>query len=178
MAESPMELADGERAVCELGEQVRLGLGHSQRGAVEVERDEMDSSFQVLDHYGFVLYDMVMTDDELLAAFEAGEIEPAEFPHELHVRTARLLSLEPDGLERMRAGIRTIAERAGRPENYHETITRAWFELISRAERLGPELHDRGLLARYYSAQALASGRETWDEPDLNPLRLPAPPNR
>jgi hypothetical protein len=117
-----------------------------------------------------------MTDDELLAAFERGEIDGADFPHEMHVRVARLLSGEPGGFARLRAGIRGIAERAGRPQAYHETVTRAWFELISSAAQIGPELYDRRLLSRYYSHEALASGRETWVEPDLHPLRLPPPP--
>ena len=119
---------------------------------------------------------MGMTDDELLAAFERGEIDGADFPHEMHVRVARLLSNEPGGFARLRAGIRGIAERAERPQAYHETVTRAWFELISSAAQVGPELYDRGLLSRYYSEQALASGRRTWVEPDLHPLRLPPPP--
>lgn len=116
-----------------------------------------------------------MTDDELLAAFERGEIRADAFPHELHLRVARLLSREPDGLARLRAGIQGIAERAGRPEVYHETITRAWFELVAAADEVVSALHDRGLLGRYYSQAVLESGRATWVEPDLHPLRLPPP---
>ena len=93
------------------------------------------------------------------------------------MRVARLLSRRPDGLQRLRAGIRGIAERAGRPQAYHETITRAWFELIAAADEVGPDLYDRGLLGRYYSPAALESGRADWVEPDLHPLRLPSPPS-
>src|SRR5438067_12509464 len=119
---------------------------------------------------------MGMTDDELLAAFEAGAIAGAEFPHERHVRVTRMLvqRYEPDdAFRRLAAGIRGIANRAGRPDVYHETITRAWFELIAGADSLAahPELFDKGLLGRYYSAATLATGRRRWVEPDLRPLR-------
>lgn len=124
---------------------------------------------------------MGMTDDELVAAFEAGTIEGSDFPHEAHVRVTWAL-VQRDGrehaLETVERGIRAMAERAGRPQVFHLTITRAWFELI--AGSLGPdetpELADRGLLGRFYSPAALAAGRETWIEPDLAPLQLPRAP--
>jgi hypothetical protein len=110
-----------------------------------------------------------MTDGELLAAFERGELGAADFPHETHVRVAWLLSQEPDGYERLATGIRGIAARAGVPERYHETMTRAWFELVSQAAGI---LLDRGLLGRYYSPAVLESGRGRWVEPDRRPLVL------
>jgi len=99
-------------------------------------------------------------EEDLLDAFERGTL--SAFPHELHVRVARRLAREPDGYERMVAGIRRI----GGPK-YHETITRAWWTLITQAEQ---DLHDRTLLSRYYSKGALASGRDRWVEPDLRPF--------
>jgi flavin reductase (DIM6/NTAB) family NADH-FMN oxidoreductase RutF len=121
-----------------------------------------------------------MTDDDLVAAFEAGEIDGSAFPHESHVRVAWGLARRyprADALRRLTEGIRRIAERAGRPAAYHETITRAWFELVASADELErhPELFDKALLGRYYSSAALAGGRDRWVEPDLRPLRLPAP---
>ena len=121
-----------------------------------------------------------MTDDELIAAFEAGEIDGADFPHERHVRVAWGLARRyprVDALRRLTEGIRGIAERAGRPAAFHETITRAWFELIADADDLErhPELFDKTLLGRYYSPGTLAAARDRWVEPDLHPLRLPAP---
>jgi hypothetical protein len=79
---------------------------------------------------------------------------------------------------RLVAGIEGIAARAGNPQAFHETVTRAWFELVCAGEDLTqhPELLDRGLLGRYYTREALASGRERWVEPDLHALTLPAPP--
>lgn len=70
-----------------------------------------------------------------------------------------------------------MGSRAGRPEAYHHTITRARFELIADAESLKghPMLFDRTLLNRYYTAERLQDGRERWLSPDLHPLELPAP---
>ena len=112
---------------------------------------------------------------ELIDAFERGEIDGADFPHDRHVRVAWGLARHygaEDGLRRLIAGIRSIAVRAGRPDAYHETITRAWYELITRAEDLerAPELFDKRLLGLYYSRARLAAGRDRWLEPDLQPL--------
>lgn len=75
----------------------------------------------------------------------------------------------------MSAGLRDMTVRAGRSQAYHETITRAWYELIAQAEDLdrAPELFDKQLLGRFYSPERLAAGRERWMEPDRQPLRLP-----
>lgn len=121
-----------------------------------------------------------MDDQELIAAFEQGTIDSAEFPHERHVLVARGLWEQygrEEGLRRMTSGLRAITARAGRSEVYHETITRAWFELIADAEDLdsAPELFDKRLLGRYYSSARLRAGRERWLEPDLHPLQLAVP---
>jgi hypothetical protein len=69
-----------------------------------------------------------------------------------------------------------MAERAGRPNAYHLTMTQAWFNLIGMADDLAtaPELLNKALLGSYYSSARLAEGRDRWIEPDLQPLRLPA----
>ena len=118
-----------------------------------------------------------MTADELTDAFEAGEIDGADFPHESHLRVATTLTRRygrEEALTRLRSGLQGIARRAGRPEVYHETITRAWLELVAPLDDLDrhSELLDRRLLDRFYSREALESGREQWVEPDLRPLRL------
>lgn len=110
-------------------------------------------------------------------AFEAGQIDGSDFPHERHVRVAWGLCQRygwEEGLRRVTAGIRSMADRAGRPQVYHETITRAWYELIAQADDLAsaPELFDKRLLGRYYSSARLAAGRGQWLEPDLQTLRL------
>jgi flavin reductase (DIM6/NTAB) family NADH-FMN oxidoreductase RutF len=126
--------------------------------------------------------DTTLTETEaLVAAFEAGSIDGPEFPHRRHVQVAWGLARRygrEDGLQRMSAGIRAIATRAGKPEAYHETITRAWFELVAQADDLHevPGLFDTSLLGRYYSPEHLNEGRAAWQEPDRHPLTLPPPP--
>jgi hypothetical protein len=109
--------------------------------------------------------------------FEAGRIAGSEFPHERHLQIAWGLSRRyrhDEAYDRLSAGIRDIASRAGVPGKYHETMTRAWFELAAQAESIDahPELLDRSLLSRYYSAERLEAGRHEWLEPDLAPLSL------
>jgi hypothetical protein len=121
-----------------------------------------------------------MSNVELIAAFEADAIAPASFSHENHVRVAWGLAREygeTDGLERMIIGVKAMAVRAGKPDAYHATITRAWFDLIATIEDLdaAPELLDKSILKRFYSADLLAEGRSHWIEPDLHPLRFPLP---
>ena len=113
----------------------------------------------------------------MLDDFEAGRIPGSEFPHERHLRVAWGLSRRyqrEEAFNRLAAGIRDIATRAGVPGKYHETMTRAWFELAAQAESpdAHPELLDRSLLSRYYSPERLEAGRREWLEPDLTPLRL------
>ena len=158
----------------QMRQHVCLGVRHADvaRRLLDAAADEMDCELEICNHSHMGYYDMGMTDEEFLALFEQGRIHPHDFPHEAHIRAAWLLAREPDGYERLAAGIRTIAARAGKPEKFHETITRAWFELVAGAEALVPELYDRALLSRFYSAERLASGRERWVEPDLAPLRV------
>jgi hypothetical protein len=80
--------------------------------------------------------------------------------------------------------IRHVAAHEGALEKYHETITRFWVELVTRAvdahavasfdELLdrAPHLADKTLPQRHWSASRLASAeaRATWVEPDLLPL--------
>jgi len=118
-----------------------------------------------------------MSAESLLDDFEAGRIDGGEFPHERHVLVSWLLSRRyqhEEAFDRLAAGIQGIAARAGVPGKYHETMTRAWFELVAQAESLDahPELLDRSLLTRYYSREQLEAGRREWLEPDLAPLVL------
>jgi hypothetical protein len=177
------ELADGLASVpVKLREHVRLGLGDAEPfgGPLEVNGNEVDGAFEICNHYDMGYYQMGRSDEELLRRFEGGELAADEFPHECHVRVAWLLSRcdEPAvAFERLADGIRAIARGAGRPQRFHLTVTRAWFELIAAVDDLEahPELLDRGLLGRYYSDGALNAGRERWVEPDRNPLVLPPP---
>ncbi|EAR24882.1 hypothetical protein A20C1_06361 [marine actinobacterium PHSC20C1] len=121
-----------------------------------------------------------MNNAELVAAFEAGKISPAQFSHENHVRVAWGLAHrygKRDGLERLVTGIKALAVRAGKPDAFHVTLTRAWFDLITAVEDLdaAPELFEKSLIKRFYSAERIAAGREQWLEPDLHPLQLSLP---
>ena len=115
--------------------------------------------------------------EELTDAFEAGRIRGSDFRHADHVRVAWTLSQRhphEEAYARVVAGIRAMTIASGKPDAYHRTITRAWFELISAAPELGQDspLFDKTLLSRFYSSERLAAGRDAWLEPDLSPLRL------
>ena len=116
-----------------------------------------------------------MTDDELIACFEAGEVPPGGFHHREHVRVAWwYLCCEPlpSALERFRTGLRDFAEKQGAPGLYHETITTAYVLLIDeRLQAFGRDGSWQGfaaanpdlcawkpsILERYYSPETLAS---------------------
>lgn len=125
----------------------------------------------------------VLTDDELVAGFEAGAL--AEFHHADHVRLT-LVYLARHGrdaaLRRMMDGVRQFAAGKGHPEKFHLTMTRAWVDLLqaARAAHPGapdpaalvaacPALLDKNALLRFYSPGSLHSerARTTWVPPDL-----------
>lgn len=108
-----------------------------------------------------------MNDDELVRRFDDGTLD--SFPHELHVRLAqaKLARMpEADALESIRSGIRRMAGDSGK---YHDTRTVAWFRLIA-AGVPDDQLMRRDLLDDYYSPETLELGRESFVEPDLQPL--------
>ena len=96
-----------------------------------------------------------------------------------------------EALTRLRSGIRRLNESFGgvnsATNGYHETITRAYVQLLSqflegcpgelplpeRVERLlTSRLADRNVLFTFYSRERLMSmaARAAWVEPDLTPL--------
>jgi hypothetical protein len=128
----------------------------------------------------------MLTDDELVAGFEAGTLE--RLPHADHVRLG-LLYLERHGydeaLRRLADGLLLFATLKGHPEKFHVTMTRAWLDLLAAARQACPgataaevmaarsELLDPRALDRYYSPGRLNTeeARTSWTEPDLAPLR-------
>ncbi len=107
-----------------------------------------------------------------LAAFAAGEIAPADFPHREHLRFAyELLARFSFGetLQHFERGLQHLAARAGKPQLYHQTITVAFLSLVAqrRAERPAPnwgafiaanaDLLDKDVLLRWYAPEELAS---------------------
>ncbi len=126
-----------------------------------------------------------------LARFLRGEIDPAAFPHREHVRMAfemlRRHAFVEAALHYSRA-LRTLTARVGKPEKFHQTVTVAFLSLV--AERMqaqapcefdefaaaNPELLDKSVLDRLYSAKRLSSeaARTTFLLPE--PLRDAAGP--
>ena len=127
----------------------------------------------------------MLTDDELMAGFEAGTL--AEFPHASHVRlTLAYLTRygRDETLRRLSEGLLRFATGKGHPEKFHVTMTRAWVDLIEAARRAHPGLEPAALLAaspgllnrdallRFYSPERLYSreARVQWMPPDLSEI--------
>ena len=123
-----------------------------------------------------------------LARFMRGEIVPSEFPHGEHVHVAfELLKRHdfPETVLLFSRTLRAMAQKAGRPEAFHQTVTIAFLSLI--AERMegghrgdfaafaaaNPELLEKTLLSRWYGAERLgsAAARRTFLLPDSAPGR-------
>ena len=109
---------------------------------------------------------------DLLAHFEAGQAEPAQFHHRQHVRVSyELLERHPfpEALLHLARGLRRLAAKAGHPEAYHETITAAFLALIAEQRFAGqyqgwedfakrnPDLLKKGLLENFYEPAVLQS---------------------
>lgn len=107
-----------------------------------------------------------------LADFEADRVDPAYFPHRAHVQVSYGL-LErhafPEALLHLARGLRRLADRAGRPEVYHETITAAFLAVIAERRLRGryadwedfatrnPDLLQKDLLDDFYEPEVLQS---------------------
>jgi hypothetical protein len=123
-----------------------------------------------------------MTDDELIAGFEAATL--AAFPHADHVRLT-ILYLARHGREeterKLFEGLRRFAAAKGVPDKFHVTMTVAWLDLVEDARRRHPEasnpaalvaacpeLLNRDALLRFYTADRLisADARQRWVPPD------------
>jgi hypothetical protein len=114
----------------------------------------------------------MMSVDEELEAFDAGQIEPAVFPHREHLRFAYEILGRCSFAEaalRFRHGLGFIAQKAGKPELYHETITVAFLAAIAECRArtnaadwnefiaANPDLLDKNVLLRWYSKEQLDS---------------------
>ena len=126
------------------------------------------------------------TDCPDLERFVRGEIAAASFPHREHVRMAFEMLRRHDFAETVlhfSRALRSMARQAGKPQAFHQTVTIAFLSLI--AERLeggrwsdfadfasdNPDLLEKGLLARWYRPERLAS------EPARRTFLLPEPPS-
>jgi hypothetical protein len=129
------------------------------------------------------------SDEAFLAAVESATHPGEEFNHRAHVRLAWLCLREQRGLDaglgRIRGLIRNYATALGAPGKYHETVTRAWAELVWSAARrtpeadtfealveAHPELLDSRRLSSHYTEALLHSpeAKAGWVPPDVRPL--------
>ncbi|MFE6504799.1 hypothetical protein [Kitasatospora sp. NPDC057738] len=123
------------------------------------------------------------TFDELLREVMA---DAERFGHRQHVRLT-WLAVRRHGataaLDLIGEGILRTATKAGAPQKFHVTMTRAWVELVAlhadddatsfeQFAALHPDLLDKDLLARHYRPGTLATeqARTAWVEPDLAPF--------
>lgn len=130
---------------------------------------------------------------EISESFLMGAIDPTTFHHRDHIAVYwSLLNVygTPRSRDLFREGLRRFADKIGKPELYHETLTTAWMILIEHDWRTqdhwssfaefvaeNPTLVDRLLIERYYSKERLEDplARETWIEPDQENLPQPSP---
>jgi hypothetical protein len=129
------------------------------------------------------------SDEQFLAAFEAGQIANQDFHHRDHLRLA-WIQVRRLGLHRasdaVARAIRQFASHHGHGERYHETMTRFWVRVIGmgidRQPTLAfddllsaePHLLDKNLPYRHWSRERMGSdeARRRWLDPDV--LALPA----
>ena len=128
-----------------------------------------------------------MSDEQFVAAFEAGTLPKEEFSHRQHVRLAWVYLGRHDFADASRRvvdGIKAFAALHGATGLYHETITQAWLHLIADGRRRGdapsfaafleanPQLNGKGALDPYYERETLMSdrARASFVPPDRAPL--------
>jgi hypothetical protein len=129
-----------------------------------------------------------LSDDAVLQAFEACQLDPGKFHHADHIRLAWLY-VQRYGAHPAEAllleGIPKLAQHAGAPQKFHYTATVAWTRLVAATccesnscdsfyewIKAHPELLNKHLLNEHYSAGRLESSeaRRGWLDPDLKPL--------
>jgi len=121
-----------------------------------------------------------------LARFLRVEIVPSEFPHREHVHIAfEMLKRHdfPETVLHFSRTLRAMAQQAGRPEAFHQTVTIAFLSLIAERMEAGgaadfaafaqanPDLLEKSALARWYRPERLASAaaRHTFLLPEPSP---------
>jgi hypothetical protein len=126
-----------------------------------------------------------LSEDELIAQFEARTLAPSAFPHREHVRLAwAYLRRETlaDAIVKFCGGLKTFAASIGKAGLYHETVSWAFMLIIQDRiargrhetwEAFAAANHDlllngRQLLERYYQPVTLDSplARATFIWPD------------
>ena len=127
-------------------------------------------------------------DPELAAILPEVTGPGGEFRHRQHVNLAFLAVRRygmPEATGKVCGWIRRVAAYERAPQKYHNTVSRAWVELVAHHVAADPEcadfevfagrncaLLDKRLLSRHYRSSTLAAGsaRQGWVEPDLLPF--------
>jgi hypothetical protein len=94
-----------------------------------------------------------MTDDELLARFETGAIDPGAFRHRDHLRVAWVCLRRHgrrDTERRLLAALQALAARAGKPDKFSAPLTLAWVARIASATAALPADHSFDDLLLYH----------------------------
>jgi len=131
-----------------------------------------------------------LSDEVFLSAFLDCSLPPEKFNHRAHMRVAWLLlgryPLE-EAIERICEAIQRYATHLGAAEKYHRTLSEALVRLmaqgVGRTSRSWEHFLDantellcdvRGMIAKYYSPECLASSeaKRTFVPPDRQPLPL------
>ena len=134
--------------------------------------------------------------EDFAARFTTCRIPREEWTHHAHLAVGlwHVDRYGPDeALERLRSGIRRLNDSHGTPNSatrgYHETITRAYVQLLSEflescptampltqrvARLLASPVADKDALLRFYSRELLMSSqaRAVWAEPDILPVSM------
>jgi hypothetical protein len=133
-----------------------------------------------------------ISDEDFLRKFESAEFSVSEWQHRSHVRLSFLYLHRytfEEAIERVRSGIQKLNKANNVPDEpergYHETITRAWMQIIVCAmERHAPEtdfavfaethtyLLSKSLLYLFYSKHRLISeqAKREFVSPDITEL--------
>lgn len=125
---------------------------------------------------------------KVVLGFESCTTGKDDFSHRDHLAMAvwYLRSDEDTAAERMRASLHRFLDKHGCRENYHETLTLFWIQLVRRElESLAPEaslleatnavvkrLGNSRVAFDYYSKELVASeaAKKGWVAPDLRSL--------
>jgi len=127
-------------------------------------------------------------DPELAAILEQICGRNEAFRHRHHINLAFIAVCRygmPAAAERVCSWIKQIAAYERAPQKYHETVSRAWVDIVAHHvaadpthqefddfARANPALFDKRLLSQHYSSSALsaATARQAYAAPDLLPF--------
>lgn len=125
-----------------------------------------------------------MNDAEFLQKFTDTTLPKSEFKHQSHIRLAWIYLMKhnfDDASDLIIRGIKNYAASVGASHIYHETLTRAWIQLVADAIAVhphadsfsqfintAPELLNKNAPLRLYTQKTLDSerARHEWIQPE------------